>query len=138
MRELIPSFEGRTHGMSKCEEPYNFSGSALNTKTSEANNGEIKAAFTLEDGLIQTISINFTKLAHTRGFSVSFINAAVVSLTLTGKFSFCCSAAFFFHSRSRSSFIRLSMATTSRLRLFRFSLCCCNLEFWSWLSLFLN
>lgn len=57
---------------------------------------------------------------------------------LTGKFSFCCSAAFFFHSRSRSSLIRLSMEATSRLRLFKFSLCCCNLEFWSWLSLFLS
>jgi len=59
-------------------------------------------------------------------------------IMLTGRFSFCCSAAFFFQSRSRSSMIRLSIAATSRLRLFRPSLCCCNLEFWSWLSLFLS
>lgn len=58
--------------------------------------------------------------------------------SLTGRFSFCCSAAFFFHSRSLSSLTRLSMTATSELRLFKHSLCCCSLAFCSWFSLFLN
>lgn len=57
---------------------------------------------------------------------------------LTGTFSFCCRAAFFFHRRSRSSLTRLSMTATSELRLFKHSLCCCSLAFCSWFSLFLN
>jgi len=57
---------------------------------------------------------------------------------LTGTFSFCCKAAFFFHRRSRSSLTRLSMTATSELRLFKHSLCCCSLAFCSWFSLFLN
>lgn len=59
-------------------------------------------------------------------------------LALTGTFSFCCNAAFFFHSRSLSSLTRLSITATSELRLFKQSLCCCNLAFCSWFSLFLN
>lgn len=57
---------------------------------------------------------------------------------LTGTFSFCCRAAFFFHRRSRSSLTRLSMTATSELRLFKHSLCCCSLAFCSWFSLFLS
>ena len=60
---------------------------------------------------------------------------ACVRHLLTGRFSLCCSAAFFFHRRSLSSLTLLSMAATSRFRLFRLSLCCCSLEFWSWFSL---
>lgn len=58
--------------------------------------------------------------------------------SLTGRFSFCCRAAFFFQSRCRSSASRRSIAATSRFLLFRLSLCCCSLPLWSWFSLFLN
>lgn len=46
---------------------------------------------------------------------------------LTGKFSFCWRAAFFFQSLSLSSATLLSMVAISPFFLFRFSLCCWSL-----------
>jgi len=57
---------------------------------------------------------------------------------LTGKFSFCWRAAFFFQSLSLSSATLLSMVAISPFFLFRFSLCCWSLALCSWFNLFLS
>lgn len=53
-------------------------------------------------------------------------NVKVIKV-LTGKFSFCWRAAFFFQSLSLSSATLLSMVAISMFLLFRFSLCCWSL-----------
>lgn len=60
---------------------------------------------------------------------------ALLTVYLTGMFSFWRASTFFLYSRSRSSLIRLSIIATSILRLFKSSFCCWSLEFCSWLSL---
>lgn len=62
-------------------------------------------------------------------------SVALLTVYLTGMFSFWRASTFFLYSRSRSSLIRLSIIATSILRLFRSSFCCWSLEFCSWLSL---
>lgn len=117
---------------------------ALSTRTSKTELPYPFQVWPQEGALIKTIHINdLQKTFPGRLLTICEEQKPMTAndlcfLRLTGRFSFCCSAAFFFHSRSRSSLIRLSMEATSRLRLFRFSRCCCNLEFWSWLSLFLS
>lgn len=62
-------------------------------------------------------------------------SVALLTVYLTGMFSFWRASTFFLYRRSRSSLIRLSIMATSILRLFRSSFCCWSLEFCSWLSL---